>query len=166
MKSGSITWANVNKPSQNDLGTWTTKIDATGLYTGTISADKITGNTLTAINQLNIGDQNSTNIAKSIQFIDGAKITTNNYMTALYTGITISSSYTRFSGGYIELDGTINFTTNSNIPSSAYTNCPLVIAAGSQHLRLQLVDDLSGNKIAEFIDSATGYKYHVTLTKV
>ncbi len=58
---GSITWANLNKPSaaeigaradtwipaKSDLGTWTTYIGSTGIYTGTLIAENINGTYLT-----------------------------------------------------------------------------------------------------------------------
>ncbi len=41
MDDGTISWASVNEPTKSDLGTWTTYIDANGIYTGTLTADQV-----------------------------------------------------------------------------------------------------------------------------
>ncbi|GEM_PF-3841627 len=41
MNSGQISWSTVNKPTQNDLGTWTTYLTSTGIYTGTVTANQL-----------------------------------------------------------------------------------------------------------------------------
>jgi len=41
MDDGTITWSAVNEPTKSDLGTWTTYIDANGIYTGTLTADQV-----------------------------------------------------------------------------------------------------------------------------
>ena len=49
MSGGSISWSNVNKPTKTDLGNWTTFIDSSGIYTGTLTANQITTGTLTGV---------------------------------------------------------------------------------------------------------------------
>ncbi len=47
LSGGVITWGNdVNAPSKGDLGGWTTYIDDNGIYTGTLTADKVVTGTL------------------------------------------------------------------------------------------------------------------------
>jgi hypothetical protein len=76
MTSGSITWSNINKPTQSDLGTWTTYINSSGIYTGTIT-----------LNQLNFTPVQNTNVVASINassegiVINGAKIQINGSTT-------------------------------------------------------------------------------------
>jgi hypothetical protein len=38
---GTLSWSELNKPTKSDLGTWTTYINDTGIYTGTLTAGQV-----------------------------------------------------------------------------------------------------------------------------
>lgn len=71
MTGGSISWSSTNKPLKDDLGNWTTYINGTGIYTGTLTANqinvvgidasKITVGTLSA-DRLSVAQLNALNI--------------------------------------------------------------------------------------------------------
>ena len=118
--SGTLTWLGINKPTQTDLGTWTTKISSTGIYTGTltasqinvtgIDADKITTGTLST-SRLNSDVITTTNF--SAQNISASKITSGTLSANYIDGGTIN-------GSSIEISN--KFKLNSTLKGPELTN--------------------------------------------
>ncbi len=115
MSSGNITWSGVNKPTQSDLGTWTTYITSSGIYTGTVT-----------LNQLNFTPvQNTDVIAKINASTEGLDISADR--------ISISGT-TTFASGYDPSTKTTSgevTTIIGNTVTTSYLNAKAITALGA-----------------------------------
>lgn len=103
---GSLTWNNLNKPTKDDLGTWTTYMDDSGIYTGTLTANQINAVAINAgsiasgtlsTSRLNTDVITTSNL--SAQSISASQITTGSMSAARITSGTMNAA--RISGGTI-----------------------------------------------------------------
>jgi hypothetical protein len=129
--TATISWLNVNgRPN-------TTYIDSSGLYTGTIQADKITGGEMTAVNSLRIGSPSDNNNEKSLYFNNTANFRT--YQTGLgQNGIQLSAERLRLLGVTM-IEGTWNFNgATMNFNGASVLNFPAASHAHSNYCTVQL----------------------------
>lgn len=142
---GSLTWNNLNKPTKNDLGGWTTYINDSGIYTGTLTAGQVNAVEINA-DSITTGTITGRTITGST--INGSSITADSSISITRSGgsyffnMGVSTSHPNVSGINIGWGGASFGDKSISLQSGYYWNMNAGMIINCDGLRKDTAGDL------------------------